>query len=184
MPARSKIISLPADVRARLDAKLVTNSFSDYRGLAAWLDSEGYSISKDAVQRYGQEFKEKCEAITLATAQARAIVEGNPDDEGTMNDALIRLIQTSLFNIAVKFREASQGEEGATDPKALASFSRSVALLTRASVRQKEWMAEVRKTVDAKVATANSKIAEVAKSSGLSHETAQAIRNAILEIKV
>jgi hypothetical protein len=189
MPARRKLDTLPKDLLAQLDAKLLTNGFADSRGLSQWLKEQGYSIGKDPILRRGQELERNLEAIRRSTEQARAIVAASPDDEGAMNDALIRLVQEINFKILIKLQDAgldaANDEEGqCVDPKALGGISRSVALLVRASVRQKEWMTEVRSRLKAQVAAAESRIAEVASSNGVSHETAQAMRNALLDIHV
>lgn len=99
MPARSKIDLLPKDVRAQLDAKIITQGFAGYRDLADWLTENGYHIAKDAVHRHGQNLERKLEAVKRATEQAKAIVEAIPDDEGAMNDALIRLVRQIDFDI-------------------------------------------------------------------------------------
>ncbi len=185
MPSRGKIDTLlPADVRDRLDAKIVTQSFSDYRGLAAWLASEGYQISKNTIHRHGQELERKLEAVKRATAQARAIVQASPDDEGAMNDALIRLVQQINFDILVKMDEAGLESEEGIDTRFLGAITRSVASLARASVKQKEWMTEIRERLKQKVAAAESKVAEVARGGGLSDEAEAKIRAAIFDIIV
>ncbi|MGO9606278.1 MAG: hypothetical protein ACLQAT_23300 [Candidatus Binataceae bacterium] len=37
-------------------------------------------------------------------AQAKAIIEAAPDDEGAMHEALMRLVQQKLFNVLVRLR--------------------------------------------------------------------------------
>jgi len=69
MPARSKIDLLPAAMRQRLEAKIITNGFGGYRDLAAWLSEQGYRIAKDSVHRHGQQLKRKLEAVKRATGQ-------------------------------------------------------------------------------------------------------------------
>ncbi len=181
MPARSKIAQLPDDLRKQLDAKLLTNAFSDYRGLAKWLAAEGYSISKDAVARHSQGLERKLEAVKRSTEQAKAIVEASPDDEGAMNDALIRLVQQIDFDILVQLDEAGVEE---VNPKALAAITRSVASLARATVSQKKWMLEVRSKLASKVAAVEQQVATAKKAGGLSPDAEQSIRRALLDIQV
>ena len=179
MPSRSKIALLPEALRKQLDAKLITNAFSDCRGLSDWLAEQGFSISKDAVNRHGKQLERRLDAVKRATEQAKAIVDASPDEEGAMNDALIRLIQQIDFDILVQLGEVGIDE---VNPKALAAITRSVASLARATVTQKKWMAETRARIAAKVAEAEKKVNQVKESGGLSADAAQQIRAALLEI--
>jgi hypothetical protein len=181
MPARSKIAQLPELMRKQLDAKLITNAFSDCRGLSAWLAGQGYSISKDAVNRHGRNLEARLDAIKRSTEAAKAIAAAAPDDEGTMNDALIRLIQEIDFDILMQLNEAGSDE---VNPKALAAITRSVASLARATVAQKKWMTEVRAKLQSKVARVEEQLAGARQSGGLSPAAAETIRHALLEIRV
>jgi hypothetical protein len=181
MPARSKIAKLPEDLRKQLDAKLITNGFSDCRGLSAWLAEQGYSISKDAVARHTQGLERKLEAVKRATEQAKAIVEASPDDEGAMNDALIRLVQQIDFDILVQLDEMGVDE---VNPKSLAAITRSVASLARATVSQKKWMLEAREKLAAKVKSVDDQLAVAKKAGGLSADAESAIRKALLDVHV
>jgi uncharacterized protein DUF3486 len=51
MPPRSKIDLMPKEIRAELDKRIVDGGFANYRGLAKWLDDNGYQIGKNAVSR-------------------------------------------------------------------------------------------------------------------------------------
>lgn len=171
MPARSKITLLPDDIRADLERKLITGGFSDYGALEIWLRDQGYEISRSAIHRFGQDFEAKCEAIRIATEQAKAIVTTVGDDEGSMNEALIRLIQQLSFDVLIKNQDA---DIAALLPR----MGVMVAKLSKASVDQKKWMAEVRNKAKE---TAEEVVKEV-KKSGLSEETAEEIRKKILGI--
>jgi hypothetical protein len=171
MPARSKITLLPDDIRAALERRLLTGGFSDYSALEAWLREQGYEISRSAIHRFGQEFQDKCEAIKIATEQAKAIVATVGDDEGNMNEALIRLIQQLSFDILIKNQDA---DIAALLPK----MGVMVAKLSKASVDQKKWMSEIRQ----KTTAAADEVARVAKTGGLSEEKAEEIRKRILGI--
>lgn len=171
MPARSKIQLLPDDIRAELERRLITSGFSNYDAIAKWLRDQDIDISRSAVHRFGQDFAAKCDAIRVATEQAKAIVNTVGDDEGSMNEALIRLIQQLSFDFLVKNQDA---EIAALLPK----MGVMVAKLSKASVDQKKWMsdarARARKTAD--------DVAKVAKAGGMSAATAKEIKNKILGI--
>ena len=42
MPPRSKVSKLPDAIQRELEQRLIANGFSDYDGLAAWLDEQGF----------------------------------------------------------------------------------------------------------------------------------------------
>jgi hypothetical protein len=168
MAPRSKIKRLEASVKAWLDQALIDGNFSGYEQLEAELKSRGYDISKSAIHRYGQAFEDRLAAIRIATEQARAITDAIPDDSGAMNDALIRLVQQKAFDTLVKM------EEGAS----IKDIGLMVARLSNATVKQKQWQAEVRE----KAIAAADAVEAIAKKGGLSAEALDTIRKGILGI--
>ena len=168
MAPRSKIAKLPNEIRDWLDRSLIDNQFGEYELLAAELKSRGFDISKSAIHRYGQEFEDKLLAIKVATEQARAITDAIPDDSGAMNDALIRLVQQKAFDTLVKM------EEGAS----IKDIGLMVARLSNATVKQKQFAAEVRE----KAASAAEAVEKIAKKGGLSAAAVKEIRSQILGI--
>jgi hypothetical protein len=72
----------------------------------------------------------------MASEQARSVV---PDEEGAVNEALMRLVQEHLFKLLM-----SEG-----DQIDLPKVARAVTELGRASVVQKKWQAEVRGKAEA-----------------------------------
>ncbi len=168
MAPRSKISKLPKAFKEWLDQSLIEGDFSGYDELAAELKARGFDISKSAIHRYGQEFEEKLAAIRIATEQARAITDAIPDDAGAMNDALIRLVQQKAFDVLVKM------EEGAS----IKDIGLMVARLSNATVKQKQWQAEVRE----KASVAADAVEAIAKKGGLSKAALDTIRRDILGI--
>ena len=168
MPARSKVAALPAEVKAWLDRALAENNFSDYEVLAEELKARGYAISKSALHRYGQAFETRLSALKMASEQARAVVAAAPDEEGAVNEALMRLAQEHLFKLLM-------AEEGEFD---LPKVARAVAELGRATVTQKKWQAEVRARAEAAAAA----VEKIAKKGGLSAESVDQLRREILGI--
>lgn len=168
MPARSKVATLPPEVKAWLDGALAENSFSDYELLADELKVRGYAISKSALHRYGQAFETRLSALKMASEQARAVVAAAPDEEGAVNEALMRLVQEHLFKLLM-------AEEGEFD---LPKVARAVAELGRATVTQKKWQAEVRARAEAAAAA----VEKIAKKGGLSADSVDQLRREILGI--
>ncbi|WP_312360832.1 MULTISPECIES: DUF3486 family protein [Stutzerimonas stutzeri group] len=168
MPPRSKVATLPAEVKAWLDQALAENNFSDYEALAQELTERGYAISKSALHRYGQNFEERLSALKMASEQARAVVAAAPDEEGAVNEALMRLVQEHLFKLLMT--------EG--DQIDLPKVAKAVAELGKASIAQKKWQAEVR----AKAEAAATEVEKIAKKGGLDAETVAEIRREILGV--
>ena len=172
MPRRSKVEGLPSDVKAWLDQALVQNNFSQYELLSAELAKRGYEIGKSGLHRYGQQFEERLKTLRLVTEQARAVVQAAPDEDGAVNDALVRLTQEKMFSILMEMN---------VDPDAvdLPKLARAVAELGKASVAQKRWQAEARKQA---LADAAKEAGEAAKSAGLTDEAAAQIQRRILGV--
>jgi iron-sulfur cluster repair protein YtfE (RIC family) len=168
MPPRSKVAALPAEVKAWLDKALADNNFSDYEALADELSGRGFAISKSALHRYGQNFEERLSALKMASEQARAVVAAAPDEEGAVNEALMRLVQEHLFKLLMS-------EGGQID---LPKVAKAVAELGRASVVQKKWQSEVRTKAEA----AASQVEKIAKKGGLDADTVAEIRREILGV--
>lgn len=153
MPARSKIMTLPPEIKAELDRRLISGSFADYTALAEWLQEQGIEISRSAVHRYGQAFEEKIAAIKIATEQAKAITDAVGDDAGKMGNALISLVQEKAFDVLVKMTEL--------DPDSI-DFNKltvAIAKLNNAAVAQKKWQTEVQKKADQAVKNIETKAA-------------------------
>jgi hypothetical protein len=162
--------TLPKSVKEWLDRALAENGFAGYQLLADAIKERGYEISKSAIHRYGQQFEERLANLKLASEQARAIVDAAPDDENTMNDALMRLVQERLFGVLQDIK---------IDPRKIniGSLAKSIAELGRASVTQKKWMAEAREQARREaLAEAAQVVDSVGTRHGLSDEARAAIR--------
>ena len=166
MPPRSKVASLPKAVKAWLDKALAENNFSEYETLAAELLAQGFAISKSALHRYGQDFESKLSALKVASEQARAVVAAAPDEEGAVNEALMRLVQEHLFKLLMT--------DG--DNMDLPKVAKAVAELGKASVVQKKWQAEWKEKTEAAAA----RVEKIAKKGGLNADTVNEIRREIL----
>lgn len=168
MPRRSKVLSLPDDVRQALNQKLLEQGFQGYEDLEDWLEAQGFEISKSALHRYGQDFEARVERLRVATEQARAIVEGAPDDEGNLNDAIIRLLQEKLLKVL---------QEIDIDPENVSfkELGLLIARSSRASVTAKKWAAETRERL--RVATEEAK--DKMRKGGVSEKTIAEVESAL-----
>lgn len=177
MAPRSKVEQLPAEIKQWLDSRLVSGGFAGYELLEteinARLEQAGaaFKIGKSSIHRYGSEFEDRLKSLKLVTEQAKAVVTGSADDEDAVSQALIRLTQEKLFNVVLNAQ---------VDPEKmdLAKMTRAIADLSRASISNKKFAAEVK----ARATAAAEEVGKVVKQAGLSAETADQIRRQILGI--
>lgn len=177
MPPRSKVEQLPAELKAWLDARLVDNGFSGYdlleEEINARLAAAGadFTVGKSSIHRYGSAFSDRLKALKLVSEQAKAVISESPDDEDAVSQALIRMTQERLFNVLMEMQ---------VDPDQLdlTKLTRAIADLSRASVGNKKYAAEVK----TRAAVAAQEVDKVVKRAGMSSETADLIRRQILGI--
>ena len=130
MPARSKIQSLPADVRQELDRRLIASGFGGHEDLAEWLAGQGFEISRSSVQRYSSPLERRIEQVRLATQSAESLVEASGDDQGALADASLRLIQQRIYEVMI----ASEDE----DLRSLSNAARALADTARAGTQVRQ----------------------------------------------
>lgn len=179
MPKREKISQLPATVRKWLDKTLAEGNFSGYEDLAKELKQYGVNVSKSSVHRYGQKLERRLSAIKASTEAAKAIAEAAPDDADHRSAAVISLVQSELFDVLLAVEE-SDDKEPTERMALLTKAAKGIAELSRASVNQKKHEGEVRKQERARAAEV---AATVAKQGGLSAESVQKLRKAILGVR-
>ena len=170
MPARSKVLTLPPDVREALNTELTRRGFQDYDGLSEWLAERGFEISKSALHRYGSGFERRLATLQVASEQARTIVSAMGDDEGRMGEALTSLVQQKAFEVLVEMESA--------EDVGLIDLGHMVARLNATAVAQKRWAQQVTERTE----RAATEVVELASRGGLSDETAEVIRRKILGI--
>jgi len=170
---RSAVLGLPEDVREQLEDRLVGSAFSNYVGLAEWLESQGYKISKSSLHRYGSDFQSSLEGLHIATKQAQAIVQSSPDDEGVMAESLLRLMQSKIFSAVVGL---SQDELSGS---VLSRLARAAADVSRADLSNRKYQQEIRERAAAAAAAVDRQLQG---QKGLSPELAASIRAEILGI--
>jgi Protein of unknown function (DUF3486) len=180
-----KIKRMPADLKQKLDKLLSDGTFHSCRQLAKWLGDNGFEISHAAIHKYGQKFERRLDAVRMATEQARIVCEQYKGDDTQMQSALMRLVQTQLFEVLTASNEMGQGtakeDGGATvatvAPVNITALARSVSGLARAETEHRRWAERAR----AGVAEAEKKVDE-AQAKGLSKDAAAQIKAVLLEI--
>lgn len=141
MAPRSKVHSLPPELKEWLDAELVKRGFGDYVQLAADLKARGAEVSKSALQRYGSPFEARMAQLKMASEQARALVDAAPDDEDKLGSAVVRMTQEKIFTLLMDMD---------IDPKNVDvnKLFKNAAEIGKASVTQKRLSLEVRAQVE------------------------------------
>jgi hypothetical protein len=134
----------------------------------------GLQKSRGSLQRYGSAFERRIKTIGIATQQARALAEASPDREGSMTDALARLVQEKLFSVLVEAEDIEDGQ--------LTRIARAIADLGRATISQKRWQEEMRERLDEQKRAAAEKMGAVKSAGGLSDAAYDAMRAILLDI--
>src|ERR1700687_5425786 len=141
-----KIRRLPEHLKIELDRRLSAGTFRSFRILSDWFADNGYEISHTALHKYGLKFDRRLESIRLATEQARIVCEQFKDDDVNMQGALLRLVQTHLFEILSAVKEEEKRTTGATGarikekiaPVNITALARSVSGLVRAEAENRK----------------------------------------------
>jgi hypothetical protein len=176
-----KIKKLPPDLKEELDRMLTEGTLHSCRQLAKWLGDNGFEISYAAIHKYGQKFERRLDSVRIATEQARIVCEQFKDDDVQMQNALMRLVQTRLFEVLSAANETETGdanaEEATVAPVNVTALARSVSGLARAETEHRKWAERAR----ANVAEAEKKVDE-AQAKGLSKDAAEQIKAVLMEI--
>lgn len=182
MAPRSKVESLPEDVRRWLERALTDSGFSGYEALEDMLRDKGYAISKSAIHRYGQKIERRFAAIKASTEAARLLTEGASDDQDARSEAVIALVQTELFESIINLQEATDEEVNEADRLGmLSSAAKNIATLTRASVNLKKFQSDMRAQIareerERLLEEQKAKLDAMVSKGGVTLETRQAIR--------
>ncbi|MGK3528811.1 phage protein Gp27 family protein, partial [Escherichia coli] len=113
-----------------------------------------------------------------ATEAARLLAREAGDDPDDRSAGLITLVQTEMTDILMRLQESRENDDPFARAKLLATASKNIATLTRASVNLKRYQAEVRERVERAAAAAE----KIARKGGLSAEAVQALRREILGV--
>lgn len=180
MARESAVDQLSPEHLELLKVRLEDSGFQDYQQLTDWLTELGYEISKSSVHRFGKKHEQKMQAVSLSTQAAIYMAERNPDDAGALSSTVITMMQSEFFNALVQLQSLGDDEDIKPMERmaALSKISKGVAELSKATVNQKKHQIEVRD----KTKAAADKVEQIANKGGLTGDTVQEIRKAILGI--
>jgi len=179
MGRESSVTTLPEEVRNALNQELAARNFTGYAELEDWLRGQGFEISRSAIHRYGQKIERRMAAIRASTEAAKFIVDAAGDDADARSEAVIALVQTEMFDSIIAIQEAGDDEVPPEERLGMMSeAAKNIATLTRASIAQKQYKAQVL----AKATEVAEKAAKLASKGGMSAATVDEIRRSILGI--
>jgi len=171
-------VMLPDNVRSWLDKALAEGNFSGYAQLEELLKVRGFNIGKSSIHRYGQKLENKLSAIKASTQAALAIAEAAPDDADLLNQSVMQMVQTEVFNSLVALQEAESEDDPAKRLRMMTGAAKGIAELSRASINIKKHKIDVQE----KAKSAAQVIGEKARKGGLTEEAIREIEEQILGI--
>jgi Protein of unknown function (DUF3486) len=195
MPARSKVAMLPEEVRTELERRIIERSFSGYQDLADWLQTKGYQIAHDSVQRHGARLGRQIEATKQLTHEAHAIAAAIDNSDTTVVEVSIQLIHQRILALLLEEPGSSQEASSAGVPAHESDSARGQALGLPDLARMTRIVADLNRITMARqrqADTAGSQARQATRAArathaetsgkGLSEEAYHAIRNALLGI--
>ncbi|HLW70344.1 MAG TPA: phage protein Gp27 family protein [Candidatus Binataceae bacterium] len=176
MGVRSTVITqLPRATRLELEQRLVDNGFTDYDGLTRWLNELGFRLSRGAVNRYGRKFARQMELRAAATDHADTLAAAAAGDDGAVTEALVSLVQRRLLTMLIDTDEPIKHSD-------LARLARTIGDLSRTTIAHQRWLAEAQDRLELQRRAAAGEVAALERSGGLTPETAERMRAALLGI--
>lgn len=178
LPRKWKMKRMPKDLKDQLDAMLIQGTMHTSLQFRKWLGDNGFEISRQCIDEYRHNFERQLDSVRLATAQAREVCKQFKDDDPNMQTALLRLVQTQLFQVLAVSNGKGRTKRRATiAPVNVGALARCVSSLIKAETDHQKWADRTR----AKVAAAEEKVEEAA-AKGLSKDAAQQIKAVLMEI--
>jgi len=179
MARQSKVNQLPKVVRDWLDKALIEANFHHHDLLVEELERRGFALSRSGVKRYARTLKDRVAKIRDFNLTAEILTDAAQDKSGVREEALMALLQSELFDLLMQLKEVTDAKDEKERLKLLAHASRYVASLSRASIHQKKWAAEVEQVTLQRAAEA---VNRSAIRKGLSAEAAAMLRADVLGV--
>lgn len=187
MSRKSSVSRLPAEIKSYIEAMLATGAqtldelIADLQQRYPAEASAGKLPSRSAIGRYGQKLDRRLAAIKASTDAARLIHEQVGDEYASLSGAVMKLVQTEMFEAIVTLQEADDPD---TDPgerlTLLSKAAKNIATLARSDVHLKKFQAEVEERVRTRLLEEQkAKLDLVAKADGVTPATQAAIRQAL-----
>jgi len=140
---------LPPHLKAELERLLIDKTHGGYLALSKWLAEKGYYICAGSLNKYDMRLQAMMERVRASTEAARLIAQQMPDDADEHSAAVIRMVQSHLFDAVLKIEESDGAKLNPAERiKLLSQAARAAAEASRASIGQKRWQDEVKAKLD------------------------------------
>lgn len=180
MAPRSAVALLPTEVIDQLNLRLVDQAFSDYDGLATWLQEQGYQVSKTAVWRHGSSLQQSMEK-SLARARermeiAKACRGASDDEKAALMEANEIVAMDQIMDMFESVSDMELGDRMAAVPKLV----RAIADLNRSAIGSAKWKREFEAEIRKQEREESTRLAaSAAKAEGVSEQGVLRIREAL-----
>jgi len=144
MPRRHKADTLPPAIKAELERLLIDRTHAGYKALSAWLAERGFYIGKSSIHRYDRRLQEMMGRIRASTEAARLLAQQMPDEADEHSAAVLRLVQSELFDALLNICESDAEIDPAERIRMLAQAVRAIAESIRAGIERQRWQDKVR----------------------------------------
>ncbi|MDK3072751.1 DUF3486 family protein [Sedimentitalea sp. JM2-8] len=182
MPPPKKLDLIPVELRQRLAATLQERGFADIlevtEELNFWLEEQGLEIriGKTSVGEFSKLLKDQRDAFAMAET---LLADMDIEAESNMHKVLMQMIATAAFQMMQTVSE----NDGQFDPKGLAALSRMLKdLMQSAGIREKLRKEERERVAQEARESAATDIEAKSKQLGLTRETVEGIKAAILGV--
>ncbi|WP_446807972.1 phage protein Gp27 family protein [Methylomonas sp. 2BW1-5-20] len=180
MPPRSAIDTLPDSVLSALNERLIGARFSDYEGLAAWLQEQGFQISRSAVHRHGSALQA---AMEKSIGRARERMEIAKAMGGMSNEDKAALLEASEMVAIDQLMDVLEGMQGwDLEDKAVVipKLARAISTVGRGAVGSAQWRKDFEAEAQRKAREEAAQAASAAaKAEGVSEAGVARIREAL-----
>lgn len=139
---------LPEEARAWLEAAIQQDRYTLEELVAGLQERFDAELSRSSVHRWRQRIERTMQAIKASTEAARLIAQHAPDETDEHSAAVIRMVQSALFEALLRVREA-EDVAPADQVRLLSQAARAIADASRASIGQKRWQDEARERLAA-----------------------------------
>lgn len=168
MPARAWYDQLPPEELEEIEEQWLARRNQGVRAFTEWLATKGIEVHYSTVSRFGKRFDERLAKLQFSTRAAKAFMKANPDAEGDLAAATVKIAQSGLWEVSIALE--TDDPERAGD--AWAKIARAQSELARADIA-------LRRERERVLAEAGKALEREAKRRGWSGDIAAGMRQAL-----
>ena len=152
MPRRNAISKLDKALQEWLTSRLIETEFTDYTLITdefnQLLAPHGFTVSRTAIYNMGSRLKHRLAAVKEATLSAKLIAKEAADEGADLSGAVNAMLSTEMFGLMVDLKALGDNDDKTARMEMVAKMSKASADLSRASVSQKKYAAQVQDKID------------------------------------